>query len=55
MVVEQYKLLEQKIGKAELANWHENDIVIGSQLSGLVGSKNINEIPLSQKVLKLIS
>lgn len=49
MVVEQYKLLEQKIGKAELANWHENDIVIGSQLSGLVGSKNINEIPLSQK------
>ena len=49
ITVEQYKTLEQKVGKTELANWKANDIVIGSQLSGLIGNENINEIPLSQK------
>ena len=49
ITVEQYKSLEQKVGKAEFANWDANDIVIASQLSGLIGNENINEIPLSQK------
>ena len=58
ITVEQYKQLEQKVGKAELANLKENDIVIGCQLSGLIGKQSINEIQLSQKRLilkKLVS
>ena len=47
--IEQYQQLLAQINKEELATWAENDIVIGCQLSGLIGKQNINEIPLSQK------
>ena len=47
--IEQYQQLLAQFNKEGLATWAENDIVIGCQLSGLIGSKNINEIPLSQK------
>ena len=47
--IKQYQQLLAQINKEELATWAENDIVIGCQLSGLIGKQNINEIPLSQK------
>ena len=47
--IEQYQQLLAQFNKEELATWAENDIVIGCQLSGLIGKQNINEIPLSQK------
>ena len=54
--IEQYQQLLAQINKEELATWTENDIVIGCQLSGLIGKQNINEIPLSQKrsILKVL-
>ena len=49
ITLEQFKGLQEKVGNKSFRQLSENDIIVGSQVYGLIGSKNINEIPLSQK------
>lgn len=49
ITLEQFKGLQEKVGNKTFRQLSENDIIVGSQVYGLIGSKNINEIPLSEK------
>ena len=49
ITLEQFKGLQEKVGNKSFRQLSENDIILGSQVYGLIGSKNINEIPLSEK------
>lgn len=49
ITLEQFKGLQEKVGNKSFRQLSENDIIVGSQVYGLIGCKNINEIPLSQK------
>lgn len=49
ITLEQFKGLQEKVGNKSFRQLSENDIIVGSQVYALIGCKNINEIPLSQK------
>lgn len=49
ITLEKFKGLQEKVGNKSFRQLSENDIIVGSQVYGLIGSKNINEIPLSEK------